>query len=367
MSLRILITNNTLVSRAGSELYVRDVALALLKRGHEPIAYSTNLGEVARELRAANVQVVDDLSVLSRAPDLIHGQHQMETMTALLRFPGVPAINYCHSSTNWHEAPISFPRVLRYVAVDQACRDRLLVSGIPDGRIRVLLNFVDLDRFKARSKPLPPRPQRALVFSNYASAQTHLPAVLKACRRAQVPLDVIGKEQNNVSSEPEKVIGNYDLVFAKARCALEAMAVGAAVILCDSGGVGPLVTQRQFAELRPLNFGIRTLREALHPDILLREIARYEATEAAAVSEQVRATAGHEAVIDELVDLYRQVIEEQQAATIDIESEGRAAAAYLRQLETEFPTRGAASLPTNERLLFPQLRHWRRKLARWSI
>lgn len=36
--MRILLTNNTLGLRAGSELYVRDVALALLSRGHEPIA-----------------------------------------------------------------------------------------------------------------------------------------------------------------------------------------------------------------------------------------------------------------------------------------------------------------------------------------
>ena len=36
--------------------------------------------------------------------------------------------------------------------------------------------------------------------------------------------------------------GDYDLVFAKARCALEAMAVGAAVVLCDTHGLGPMVT-----------------------------------------------------------------------------------------------------------------------------
>jgi hypothetical protein len=39
--LRVLITNNTLAGRAGTELYVRDTALELLKRGHSPIAYST--------------------------------------------------------------------------------------------------------------------------------------------------------------------------------------------------------------------------------------------------------------------------------------------------------------------------------------
>ena len=367
MGLRILITNNALAGRGGSELYVRDVALGLLKRGHEPFVYSTILGDVARELRAANVAVVDNLSRLLAVPDLIHGQHHMETMTALLHFPRVPAINFCHSSTYWHETPVRFPRVLRHVAVDYACRDRLLQHGLPEDQIRVLLNFVDLDRFKVRLSPLPPRPRKALVFSNYANAETHLPAVREACRRTQIQVDVLGAGTQNGSAEPEQVLGNYDLVFAKARCALEALAAGAAVILCDAGGVGPLVTLQQFEELRPLNFGIRTLREPLQAEILVREIERYDARDAAAVSEVVRATAGHESIIDELIGLYEEVIGEQQLclAQIDSDEEGRAAAAYLRQLKIDFATHGAASQRLRERLQrFPLLGRWGIRLAR---
>src|ERR1700676_296226 len=82
--LRILITNNTLAARAGSELYVRDLASGLLERGHTPIAYSLQLGEVAQEIRAAGIPVVADLNALAAAPDVIHGHHNLETMIALL-------------------------------------------------------------------------------------------------------------------------------------------------------------------------------------------------------------------------------------------------------------------------------------------
>ncbi len=78
-SLRVLITNNTLANRAGSELYVRDLATALLARGHKPVAYSTVLGEVADELRAATIPVINDLALLTAQPDIIHGQHHYET------------------------------------------------------------------------------------------------------------------------------------------------------------------------------------------------------------------------------------------------------------------------------------------------
>src|SRR6185295_3388377 len=225
--LTILITNHTLAARAGSELYARDVAIELLKRGHTPIAYSTILGEVALELQAAAVAAVDDLNNLSVTPDLIHGQQHLELMTALLHFPRVPAIQFIHSSSSWYEKPIRFPRILRYVAVDHACRDLLREHGVPEERIRVLLNFVDLARFRPRSRPLSPAPKRALLLSNYASEDTHVPAVREACIRAEIHLEVVGTESNNATAQPEKLLAEYDLVFAKGRSALEAMAVGA--------------------------------------------------------------------------------------------------------------------------------------------
>ena len=73
--MRVLITNNTLADRAGSEVYVRDLALALLRRGHNPVAYSTRLGRVADELREATIPAIDDLRLLTAVPDIIHASN----------------------------------------------------------------------------------------------------------------------------------------------------------------------------------------------------------------------------------------------------------------------------------------------------
>jgi hypothetical protein len=331
--MRVLITNNALAARAGSELYVRDLARALLARGHTPIAFSTVLGEVAEALRRATVPVVDDLDALGAPPDVIHGQHHLETMTALLRFPGVPAVYLCHGWLPWEEAPPRFPRIRRYVAVDDTCRDRLVFEhGIPEATVRVVFNFVDLARFRRRP-PLPPRPARALVFSNHASEGTHVPAVREACARMGIALDVLGSAAGTATASPESRLGDYDLVFARARGALEALAVGAAVVVCDAGGAGPLVTVETFPRLRPLNFGIRALCERVTVDGLAREIARYDAADAARVTDLVRAEAGREAAVDELLALYEEVRAEQAAAGPgDAAAEAEAAAAYLRWL-----------------------------------
>jgi hypothetical protein len=356
-SLRILITNHSLSNYAGTELYVRDLATQLLSRGHTPIVYSTQLGQVAQDLRAATVPVVDDLNSLAEPPDLIHGQHNLETMTALLHFPQTPAVYFCHGWLGRVESPPRFPRILRYVAVDETCYDRLVCEeAIPVERARVILNFVDLTRFRPRP-PLPARPARALLFSNYASEDSSIGAVREACGRAGVALDVVGKMAGNVAAQPEQLLGRYDLVFAKGRCALEALAVGAAVVVCDAQGAGPLVTTRQLEDLRRLNFGVRVLqREKLDADTLAREIAHYDPHDAAEVSRRIRANAGLESAVDEIIALYREVIEEYQAggerggASASAE-EGRAAAAYLRWLALSLHAeREASPLSTAARL-----------------
>lgn len=306
--LRILITNITLATRTGTELYVRDLATALLDRGHTPIVYSTELGPVAQELRAATVLVIDDLAALAMSPDVIHGHHNLPTMTALLRFPGVPAVFFCHDPSAWHDSPPRFPRILRYVAVNLPCRQRLVVKhSIPEDRVRLLLNFVDLERFKPRG-PLPRYPGRALVFSNNASKRTHLRAVREACTRAGIPVDVIGASAGKVCPRPEEVLGDYDLVFAKGRCALEAAAVGAAVVLCDAMGVGPMVTTGELDRLRLL--GVRALCQPVDPQVLAVEIARYDPQDAAEVSRRIRATAGRDGAVDEILALYQEVLAE---------------------------------------------------------
>jgi len=281
--LKVLIANATLATLTGTETYVRDLALGLLHKGHTPIVYAPDLGSIAQELQRRTVPVVDNLNRVGTVPDIIHGNHNTELITSLLHFENVPSVFFCHSWTDWISAPPSHPRILAYVAVDETCRDRLVLeNAVPQDRVHVLLHAVDLERFTPR-EPLPEKPARAVVFSNNANHWTHLNAVREACKRAGIELDVIGAGVNASTLNPESLLSNYDLVFAKARCALEAMAVGAAVILCDAGGSGPMVTTAEFDRLRRSNFGIRTLSENLDAELLLREIRRYDPKDAAEV------------------------------------------------------------------------------------
>lgn len=335
--MRVLITNYSLASRGGTELYVRDLALGLLRRGHTPVVYSPELGAAAAEIREATVPVLDDLAHASFTPDVIHGHHLHETMTALLRFPGVPAVYVCHDWYSRLDAPPKFPRVLRYVAVDEVCYDKLVCeSGVPEERVRLLPSFVDLERFAPRG-PLPPRPKSALILCNYAEEGPHLSAAREACARAGVRLDVMGKLVGRPCERPEEVLGRYDLVLAKGRAALEALAVGNAVILYVQRSLGPLVTADEVDRLLPLNCGIRAM--TCLPDAsefakaLLAEIERYDPRDASLASRRVRAASGRDRAVGEFISIYESVVEESRdAGAPDCREEAVAAASYLREL-----------------------------------
>src|SRR3954452_5511970 len=222
---RVLMATHSATSSSGSDLYTRDLALALIRRGWQPVVYAAILGAVAEELRQATIPVTNDITSIAAPPDVIHGHHHLETLTALARFPGVPALFVCHDGLTWHSSPPRTPRIGQYIAVDRNCRDRMMLEhGIAD--VRVLLNAVDLERFRRRA-PLPDRPRRALVFSNVASSDSFAKTIEAACSSRGIALDIVGRAAGNVTEHPEQILGQYDLIFGKARCVLEAAATGA--------------------------------------------------------------------------------------------------------------------------------------------
>jgi hypothetical protein len=264
-------------------------------------------------------------------------------MTALLHFPQTPAIYYCHGWLPWEEAPLCHPNILRYVAVDELCQERLVAEGgIAAERIELILNFVDIDRFPSRPA-LPATPRRALAFGNQLFEHSDLPIIRQACRQTGIELDAAGSGSGKVVTDPGPLLAQYDVVFAKARAALESMAVGTAVVLCGSGRAGPMVSTENFCRLRPLNFGIRTLGAPLTSDWLATQLGRYDASDAMEVSRLVRRHCALGSAVDRIVDLYERVIDEARCGRFGPSQEAdRAASQYLERSAPRFKTAEAA-------------------------
>jgi hypothetical protein len=349
-SLRILFTNNSLGARAGSELALRDLAICLMRRGHRPVAYSTILGDVAAELSLATIPVIDDLGKLAAPPDIIHGQHHLETTTAALHFPLTPALSVCHGWQPWEEDPPILPSIQHYVAVDSLCRERVVATrGIRPDHVTVIPNAVDLRHFPKRTV-WRSAPRSALIFSNYAHpGDPRSQAIRAACARAGIArVDMLGIGAENAHPDPGAILHDYDIVFAKARCALEAMASGAAVIVTDYAGLAGLVTSDRVAEMRAWNFGARIMQAAaVTEDDLLRELQRYDADDAQRVSDFIRADADIERAADRWLEVYHTVLARHAGyattdATAFLHRQSVSASTYLAGIAPLIKSRHAA-------------------------
>ncbi len=350
--MRVLITNMTLKSRSGTETMTRDLALGLLAAGDQPVVYSPALGDIAHEIAGAGIEVVDHLDRLTAPPDIIHGHHYVETYQAMARFPETRAIFVIHDATAWHDAPPFAPQLLRYVAVDLNCRARLAERYLIRSRIDVICNTFDPARFPRRAG-LAKEPRRALVFSDYATHSTFLRPIEEACAALKIPVDVIGSRAGRSHPNPGEILHDYDLVFAIARCAIEAMASGAAVILCGAAGLGPLVTRNNVEELRPWNFGRRLLVNPHDPKLIGAEIKKYNAADALSVCDYIRVHAPVRAMIAQYQALYREVMAEPLPPRVDY---SRMPSARQRRMRSGSRWRGIPAFQENaSRILPPEI------------
>jgi hypothetical protein len=306
--MNILFTNLILKNYSGTEVYIRDLAILFHKRGIFVEVYSPELGELAEEIRKEGINVTDSPENLKFIPDIIHGHHFIPTLDVMLRFTNVPVIYFLHDRTFHPDTPPLHSRIIKYVAVDYNCLDRLVSdNGIAENITSVIYNWVDLSRFKLRKK-FAKKPSRALVFSNYASKDNFFQVIREACEQAGLKLDVIGQGFGNHLKHPEEVLGSYDIIFAKAKAAMESLATGAGVIVCDYRGLAEMVNSANFSSFRKYNFGMKTMTRPFETDLIVNEINKYNAEENLCVAELIRKEASFNETADKILEAYHETI-----------------------------------------------------------
>lgn len=269
--------------------------------------YSPLLGKVAGEIADEGIHVSNHTENLIEKPDIIHGHHFVQTMHALRQFRHSPAIYVVHDRSFSGDTPPHSQRILKYVAVDNVCKDKIQRHGIKSSKIVVHLNWVDTDRFLQREK-IAKNPTRALVFSNYATPDNYYRVIADACQKMGIQLDVIGRGFGSETDNPQKVIPAYDIVFAKGKAAIESLASGAALIVCDFRGLGGIITPENYQYFRENNFGMATMTRPHDVDLIMEEIAKYDPTKVRMVSDRIRKEADFNSYVDEMIRLYKQVV-----------------------------------------------------------
>jgi hypothetical protein len=214
------------------------------------------------------------------------------------------------------------------------------MHGIAPEKIRVVRNFTDLERFRLRSQ-FAPRPRRALAFGNYIPEAGCLQILRQACAARGIALDAIGTSSGRIEARPEEVLGQYDIVFGMGRCALEALASGAALIVCGYCGFGDLVSPENYAEMRRFNFGLRCLRQPLTVNAVTTALDRYDAAQARCVSLGARSEIGLEDAVTQILAVYQEAAASYREGSAAPKASLQYASDYIRGVAEFVKNRGA--------------------------
>lgn len=328
--MNVLITNSRLDGPGGSQIFVRDLGLALCKLGHSVMAFCCDPGKRERMDEAGMIPTTADLRALPFRPDIIHAQHHLDAMAAIIALPGVPAVYHCHGAV-WREKAPRHPRIHHYLAMSRTLAERMVVeSNIPPEDITTWLNTVDCSRFATVRHPSPV-PLKALFYNKIHRMGSHtLDVIREATSRLGIHLDFISHKFGNAIKRPEDVLPGYDIVFASGKSAIDAMACGCAVVVLGRTSCGELVVPANYERLRQVNFAIAVNSPPATVEKVTAELLRYAPDACSRVTTRLRQDADMDTCVATLEGIYTRAIARHLAAGEDMQAESRAVLAYLR-------------------------------------
>lgn len=260
---RVLVTNNHLVQPGGSETWAYTVAHELLRRGHEVVVFTLDLGAFAEHFECPVVTEVTgafDLALVSHN-SCMEAAKQVAARTILTSHGVYPDL----------EQPV--PGADRYVAVSEEVLEHLQYLGF---EASLIANPVDCDRF---SPAEPIRSEIGTVLSLCQGAEAER-LIADLCAMDGFELLTLGEGPRVF--DVEKLMGQADLVVGLGRTVMEAMASGRAALVLDSRSYTPyrmdgIVLPDTADEMLRCNFSGRRFQLSPTPEMVAAEIESYSA------------------------------------------------------------------------------------------
>lgn len=343
--LKMLLTNFRLAERTGSECVTVDLARGLQGRGHAVAVYTPEIGSVGERLQAElGIPVVAKPEEAPWVPDVIHGQHLLPTTLALLAFPAVPVVYYCHGYGPLEERPPVHSHVRRWLAPSPRFRDWFAKDfGIAPEQFVLAPNFVDAEKFQPPGDREPGR-RRALLYHTNLRRGPEVEILQQGCREAGWSFEAVGAAFGGVTDAPERLLPQYELVFTSGRSALEALACGCRVVIVGEGRLSPVLTPETFDAALAVNFASVPEHGELYEAAVVGALQAVASAEPEGANTGLTGRVCHEhslnVALDRLETLYREVVAEPLPAS----DPGRDQEALHAALKT-----AAAALAENRR------------------
>jgi hypothetical protein len=248
--MRIVLGRQHMTTPGGTQTYAATVARELERLGHEVAIATERTGPYADFVRERGVRIVG-LDDLPRECDVILG-HDAVMATALAeRYPDARLVFVMHNDSYDLQMPPLVPGVVdAVVACSERMASRVRAAALDVPLVR-LTEPIDTEPHLDPA-PLPQRPRRALILSNYLRGARR-DRLVDAWERAGIECVQLGKPGKLVL-DPIPEIQQADIVVAKARAALEGMVCAKAVYIYDQFGGDGWVTPEAYPGMEADHF-----------------------------------------------------------------------------------------------------------------
>lgn len=269
--MRFILGNRLLDRAGGTEVHLLTLGLQLQRLGHEVCLYSPELGPFTDHVRSRGLEAFGDLRELPRECDVVLSQDTLVVYGLAERYPSALHVFRVCGDTYDFQFPPQLDRIVDLIVVLSDRYERLVRACAVSAPVLRLRVPIESDRL-APIAPIRARPRRAALLGNYADRDE---MVREAWARHGVEVARIGGIEQRY--DIRAALSDADIVVAKSRAALDAMACGRAVYVYDVFGGDGWVTPSSYAALEADHFAGQATDRVIGVAELEADLAGYEA------------------------------------------------------------------------------------------
>jgi hypothetical protein len=268
--MRFVLGNRLMDAVGGTETHLVTIGDQLQRLGHDVVVYSPELGPFADHARSRGIDVLDELRDLPPESDVVLAQDRLVVYDLAERYPkALTVFRVCGDAFDFQSPPqiegiVDLVVVLsdRYARLWEAC-------GVKAPLLRLRIP-VDIDRLVPVGA-IRAKPRRVVVLGNYGD---RIQIVRQACERQGLEVVHVGGAQQRF--DVPAALESADIVVAKSRAALDAMACGRAVYVYDTFGGDGWVTPQTYPALEADHFAGQATGRVIGVAELERDLAEYD-------------------------------------------------------------------------------------------
>lgn len=270
--MQFVLANRHLIAAGGTEVHLVTIAEQLRRLGHDVTIYSPEIGPFGDHMRRRGLEVSDSLRALPESCDVAFAQDAIVVHELAQRYPAALSVFRVCGDVFDFQLPPQLHGVVDLVVVTSDRYERVAQAAavpVPVLRLRVP---IDTDRLVPLGT-IRERPERAVVLGNYGERDE---LVRDVWGRAGLELRCVGGDRPDVQRyDVADAVADADIVVAKGRAALDAMACARAVYVFDIFGGDGWVTPETYASFEADNFAGQATGRVIDAATLERDLSGY--------------------------------------------------------------------------------------------